>query len=224
MKGKDKQDADFCFHGARTLLKYLNAMLGMIDGVRQNEDIECLHRMRVAARRLRSLLPLFNDCLPPKQRARWRKQLRRVTRALGRARDADVQIVCVQEALNACDDDRLRPGLGTPAAALPAAAAGHAGAARQHPGAPDRGSPDQPHGHGPALPARHQPVVRHPRIGASHLPPQPRRHHAAPANGAGHRRHHSRPRKQRRTARHAHHHQGACATPCRRSRRCTRTR
>ena len=111
MKGKDKQDADFCFHGARTLLKYLNAMLGLIDGVRQNEDVECLHRMRVAARRLRSLLPLFNDCLPPKQRARWRKPLRRVTRALGQARDADVQIVCVQEALDACDDDRLRPGL-----------------------------------------------------------------------------------------------------------------
>ena len=108
---KDKQDADFCFHGARTLLKYLNTMMGMIDGVRQNEDIECLHRMRVASRRLRSLLPLFSDCLPPKQRTRWRKQLRRVTRALGDARDADVQIVCLQEALEACSDNRQRPGL-----------------------------------------------------------------------------------------------------------------
>ena len=119
MKGKDllactiknKQNADFCFHGARTLLKYVNTMMGMIDGVRQNEDIECLHRMRVASRRLRSLLPLFSDCLPPKRRARWRKQLRRVTRALGEARDADVQIVCLQEALAACSDDRQRPGL-----------------------------------------------------------------------------------------------------------------
>ena len=108
---KDKQDADFCFHGARTLLKHLNTMMGMIDGVRQNEDIECLHRMRVASRRLRSLLPLFSDCLPPKQRTRWRKQLRRVTRALGDARDADVQIVGLQEALEACSDDRQRPGL-----------------------------------------------------------------------------------------------------------------
>lgn len=119
MKGKDlmactirdKQDADFCFHGARTLLKYLNTMMGMIDGVRRNEDIECLHRMRVGSRRLRSLLPLFSDCLPPKQRTRWRKQLRRVTRALGDARDADVQIVGLQEALEACSDNRQRPGL-----------------------------------------------------------------------------------------------------------------
>ena len=108
---KDKRDANFCFHGAQTLLKYLNAMVGLIDGVRQNEDIECVHRMRVASRRLRSLLPLFIDCLPPKQSGRWRRQLRRVTRALGNARDADVQIVCVQEALDACGDDRLRPGL-----------------------------------------------------------------------------------------------------------------
>ncbi len=108
---RDKQDADFCFHGARILLKYLGTMMGMVDGVRQNEDIECLHRMRVASRRLRSLLPLFIDCLPTKQRARWRKQLRRVTRALGQARDADVQIACLQEALNACNDDRQRPGL-----------------------------------------------------------------------------------------------------------------
>ena len=108
---KDKQDADFCFHGARTLLKYLNGMMGMIDGVRQNEDVECLHRMRVASRRLRSLLPLFIDCLPPKQSGRWRKQLRRVTRALGKARDADVQIACLQEALNACSDHQQRPGL-----------------------------------------------------------------------------------------------------------------
>ena len=119
MKGKDlmaytikhKQDADFCFHGARTLLKYFNTMMGMIDGVRQNENIECLHRMRVASRRLRSLLPLFSDCLPPKQRTRWRKQLRRVTRALGDARDADVQIACLQEVLDSCRDDRQRPGL-----------------------------------------------------------------------------------------------------------------
>ena len=108
---KDKQDADFCFHGARTLLQHLNTMIGMIDGVRQNEDIECLHRMRVASRRLRSLLPLFADCLPPKRSPRWRKQLRRVTRALGQARDADVQIACLQEALDACSDGQQRPGL-----------------------------------------------------------------------------------------------------------------
>ena len=108
---KDRRDAHFCFHGAKTMLQYLDAMMGMIDGVRQRDDIECLHRMRVASRRLRSLLPLVSDCLPAKQTVRWRKQLRRVTRALGDARDADVQAVCLLDALKDCRNDRHRPGL-----------------------------------------------------------------------------------------------------------------
>ena len=108
---KDRRDAHFCHHGAKTMLQYLDAMTGMIDGVRRNEDIECLHRMRVASRRLRSLLPLVSDCLPTKQAGRWRRQLRRVTRALGDARDADVQAVCLQQALTDCRDDGQRPGL-----------------------------------------------------------------------------------------------------------------
>lgn len=108
---KDKRDAHFCLHGAKTMLQYLDAMMGMIDGVRQNEDIECLHRMRVASRRLRSLLPLVSDCLPARQTVPWRKRLRRVTRALGDARDADVQAACLEDALKGCRNDRHRPGL-----------------------------------------------------------------------------------------------------------------
>lgn len=108
---KDSRDAHFCFHCGKTMLHYLDAMTGMLEGVRQNEDIECLHRMRVASRRLRSLLPLFDDCLPAKQSARIRKQLRRVTRALGDARDADVQALFLLDALKDCRDDRHRPGL-----------------------------------------------------------------------------------------------------------------
>ena len=114
---KDRRDAHFCHHGAKTMLQYLDAMTGMIDGVRRNEDIECLHRMRVASRRLRSLLPLVSDCLPTKQAGRWRRQLRRVTRALGDARDADVQAVCLQEELTDCRRRRppARPGAAAPA-------------------------------------------------------------------------------------------------------------
>ena len=108
---KDRRDAHFCHHGAKTMLQYLDAMMGTIDGVRENEDIEYLHRMRVASRRLRSLLPLVSECLPTKQAVRWRRRLRRVTRALGDARDADVQAVCLQDALEDCRDDSHRPGL-----------------------------------------------------------------------------------------------------------------
>src|SRR5262249_56548814 len=72
---------------AQTALKYLHALMAELEGVRQAEDRECVHRMRVASRRLRSVLPLFATSLSRQTCARWRKQLRRVTRALGPARE-----------------------------------------------------------------------------------------------------------------------------------------
>ena len=66
---------------AQTALHYLHALRAEMDGVRHAEGPECVHRMRVASRRLRSVLPLFAPSLSLQTRARWRKQLRRVTRA-----------------------------------------------------------------------------------------------------------------------------------------------
>lgn len=85
---------------AQTALKYLHALMAEMDGVRHAEDPECVHRMRVASRRLRSVLPLFATALSRQTWAQWRKQLRRVTRALGAARDTDVQIAYVQQFLH----------------------------------------------------------------------------------------------------------------------------
>src|SRR5262245_5062960 len=83
--------------GAQAALTYLDTLMAEMDGVRQAEDRECVHRMRVASRRLRSVLPLFATALSRRTCMRWRKQLRRLTRALGAARDTDVQIACVQQ-------------------------------------------------------------------------------------------------------------------------------
>lgn len=59
-------------------------------GTRAGEDIEALHDMRVASRRLREALEIFQVCFPPKIYGRLYERVRRITRALGRARDADV--------------------------------------------------------------------------------------------------------------------------------------
>src|SRR5438067_12983949 len=83
--------APFCLAGARILLHYLHDLMAEIPHVHQTEDSEYVHRMRVASRRMRSFLPLFALCLSRKTCDRWRKQLRRFTRALGEARDTDVQ-------------------------------------------------------------------------------------------------------------------------------------
>ena len=62
-------------------------------------------------RRLRSLLPLFAACLSRKTGKRWRTQLRRLTLALGEARDTDVQVTCVQHVLDHEANAEERPGV-----------------------------------------------------------------------------------------------------------------
>src|SRR5262249_534063 len=83
-----------------------------MEGVLRAEDSEYVHHTRVASRRLRSILPLFAECLSRKACDRWRKQLRRLTRALGEARDTDVQITCGQGFLDRDASAEDRPGVG----------------------------------------------------------------------------------------------------------------
>ncbi len=81
-----------CIFGVQRILPLLDAFLVEIDGVRSAQDIEHIHRMRVASRRLRAALPLFKSCFPKKKFRVWLRELQKITRALGDARDADVQI------------------------------------------------------------------------------------------------------------------------------------
>ncbi len=107
-----KASACVCAFGARVILKHLKAFEREWHGVHTGaEDIEHIHRMRVASRRLRATLPIFAGCFPTKKSDQWMKAIRRVTRALGAARDADVQIARVQAFLDGVEDARLRPGL-----------------------------------------------------------------------------------------------------------------
>ncbi|MGA2912419.1 MAG: CHAD domain-containing protein [Methanoregula sp.] len=81
-----------CIFGIQRLLGLLDAFSSEIEGVRSSGDIEHIHRMRVASRRLRAALPLFRTCFPEKKFNRWTEEIQRITRALGDARDTDVQI------------------------------------------------------------------------------------------------------------------------------------
>ena len=94
-----EQDAGYLLFATEALLKRLQALTQEMDGVRQAQDIEYIHRMRVASRRLRSAITLFEECLPRKKLPDWQKQVRRITRALGAARDTDVQIDLLDKVL-----------------------------------------------------------------------------------------------------------------------------
>lgn len=87
-----KLTEDLCAHGRAITAQRLNALLAEAEGVRKGEDIECVHRMRVASRRLRSSLRIFGECFKGKRSKRWRKAVKQVTASLGEARDLDVQI------------------------------------------------------------------------------------------------------------------------------------
>ncbi|MBF0486249.1 MAG: CHAD domain-containing protein [Candidatus Omnitrophica bacterium] len=63
-----------------------------VKGVRQNLDIEHLHRMRVSLRRLKSTLSDFKEVVPPRDYEILKGNLKKLLRAMGSARDMDTKI------------------------------------------------------------------------------------------------------------------------------------
>jgi CHAD domain-containing protein len=62
------------------------------DGVLDMEEIEALHDMRVATRRLRAALEVFAPCFPAKRHRKALKRVKKLADALGERRDRDVAI------------------------------------------------------------------------------------------------------------------------------------
>ena len=61
-------------------------------GVLETGDIERVHDMRVATRRLRAMLEVFAPCFPAKAHREVLRDVKGLADALGRRRDPDVQI------------------------------------------------------------------------------------------------------------------------------------
>lgn len=84
-------------YGARVMRERLVVMLSHAPGVRLAEDIEALHDMRVASRRLRAALGMFAPAFPDPSFKRFEADVKAVTDALGVARDLDVMIETLKE-------------------------------------------------------------------------------------------------------------------------------
>jgi CHAD domain-containing protein len=80
-------------------------------GVLDLDDVERVHDMRVATRRLRAALEVFEPCFPRKRHHKALKKVKALADALGERRDADVEIALLEglaeEALEA-DQGALR--------------------------------------------------------------------------------------------------------------------
>lgn len=66
------------------------------DGVLDLGEIEHLHDMRVATRRLRAALEVFQPCFPRKRHRKALKRVKALADALGERRDLDVEIEALQ--------------------------------------------------------------------------------------------------------------------------------
>jgi CHAD domain-containing protein len=104
-------DGSYQLLAAQYVRKQTRQLIGQLDGVRQADDIEFVHRARVASRRLRAALRIFDDCFASKKLARWRREIRRLTKELGAARDKDVQIDFVGRYLAELRNKSYRPGI-----------------------------------------------------------------------------------------------------------------
>ena len=100
-----------CVYGARVINTHVLAMHAEVEGVLEAKDIEFIHRMRVASRRLRSALTLFEDCFTPKEFKSFSRDVRDVTRALGTARDLDVQLELLESVMPELSAPRFAPGM-----------------------------------------------------------------------------------------------------------------
>lgn len=76
--------------GRKVMHLHFQSMVNNEAGTRQGVDIEALHDMRVATRRLRAAFEVFGEAFEPKVLKKHLKGLRATGRALGRVRDLDV--------------------------------------------------------------------------------------------------------------------------------------
>lgn len=106
-------DQGYRLLGYRFIRKQLDALSRHTLGARTAEDVEDVHQARVASRRLRAGLAMFENLFPAKQSQRWQTRIRKLTKGLGEARDRDVQILFLEKRIAQLTNEqrRCRPGI-----------------------------------------------------------------------------------------------------------------
>lgn len=96
--------------GARIVRVRAKELFAQSDGVLDTSDIERVHDMRVATRRLRAVLEIFAPCFPRAQHKSVLRDVKALADALGERRDPDVHIDAM-EAFAAGVTTAQRPGV-----------------------------------------------------------------------------------------------------------------
>jgi len=100
-------DASFSKAAKKTVKVRAAEVFAHSEGVLDLGDIERVHDMRVATRRLRAALEVFEPCFPRKRHRKALKKVKRLADALGERRDADVEIALLESLVDeAFETDR----------------------------------------------------------------------------------------------------------------------
>ena len=100
----------YALAAARVVRLRADELFGHADGVLDTSDIERVHDMRVASRRLRAVLEIFEPCFPQGDFKTALRDVKSLADALGERRDPDVHIEDM-EGFEAQVQATLRPGI-----------------------------------------------------------------------------------------------------------------
>ena len=98
--------------GKKVWLFYFAEMLSHEQGTVQGEDIEELHDMRVATRRMRTAFDIFSPAFPAKVMQHQLRGLQKIGRVLGKVRDLDVLLekaVCYRDKSDVNEQAWIQP-------------------------------------------------------------------------------------------------------------------
>lgn len=105
-----RPDEEFADAAARIVRVRARELFEQSAGVLDATDIERVHAMRVASRRLRAVLEIFAVCFPRREHQAVLRDVKQLADALGERRDPDVQIAAMQ-AFTEQVDAIHRPGV-----------------------------------------------------------------------------------------------------------------
>ena len=98
--------------GRQLVDKPMAEIVRCLDGVRAGNDVEAVHDLRVATRRLRAVLSVLQPAFPGKPLKRFEKNIADLTDHLGDARDTDVFIEFLDKQIAEADVARAYEKVG----------------------------------------------------------------------------------------------------------------
>ena len=97
---------------AKSILPHLEALKDNAQKILRRKNEEDIHDLRVATRRIGTVLDIFQDQFPSKKTKSWIKGIQKITKSFSSVRDLDVQINTLEEIFQTVDDPKIRKGIG----------------------------------------------------------------------------------------------------------------